>query len=199
MRYRIALAAAVPAAVILGGLGTAHAVPTVGDAPANHGQCVSDSAKPAGKGGRSEVARAKGTCTVPLVCTENEDGEDTVVRDETNNTVTVTGSGPGSAGSSLACATDIEVVPGTVVSFTYTLDGTEGAPCTGGVPRVYVLIGTTYHNTHDANPDCRPDGTVSFSIPEGGTITEVGFVYDRGDTGSVTYRNTTIGGIALNI
>jgi hypothetical protein len=32
-----------------------------------------------------------------------------------------------------------------------------------------------------------------------GTVTQVGFVYDRGDTGSVTYSDATIGGVTLNI
>jgi hypothetical protein len=32
-----------------------------------------------------------------------------------------------------------------------------------------------------------------------GTVTEIGFVYDRGDAGSVTYSKATVGGVTLNI
>ncbi len=41
--------------------------------------------------------------------------------------------------------------------------------------------------------------TITYTFPVTGTVTEIGFVYDRGDNGSVTYSNATIGGVALNI
>jgi hypothetical protein len=178
----------------------AQAAPFSG-APSNaHGQCVSESAKAGGQGGRSAVARDKDTCTPPLQCTENEDAPGTVTRNSRNNTVTVTGSGPGSAGSNLACATNIEVTEGETLSFTYEL-GANTDPCGGGVPRMYVLVGTTYYNTIDGDPECsEADGnTITYTIPVTGTVTEVGFVYDRGDEGSVTYSDATVGGVALNI
>ncbi len=209
MRYRFALAAAVPAAVLLGGLGTAHAVPTAGDTPANHGQCVSESAKPSGKGGRSAAAKPGGSCKVPpLPCVENEavvppEAEpvvlDTISRDSDANSVTISGA-PGTLGSSLECTTDLFVVEGTTLTFSYDLaEGTD--PCGGGVPRVFVVIDGTAYNSFDGDTDCSEavDGTITYPIPVGGTITQVGFVYDRADEGSVTYSNTAIGGTQLDI
>ena len=196
MRHRLVLAALVPAVVALGGMSAASAAPmsgTSGGTAANHGQCVSESPQ----GSRSVTARSKGSCTVPLRCEENEDTPNTVTRDSANNTVTVAGSGPGSAGSNLACATDIAVTAGDTVTFDYDVTGAPDV-CGGGVPRIYVLIAGTYYNTQDGNLGCLP-GTVTYAIPVSGTITEVGFVYDRGDTASVTYSNTKIDGVALNI
>ena len=136
----------------------------------------------------------------PLTCVENEDGGDTVKLDSEADTVTITGSGPGSAGSSLACETDIAVTAGDTATFTYQL-GAETSPCGGGVPRMYFLIDGIYYNTIDGDPECsEADGnTVTFTFPVTGTVTEVGFVYDRGDTGSVTYRNATVDGVTLDI
>ena len=200
MRHRLALAALVPVVVALGGAGTAQAVPTSGEMPANHGQCVSSHSQTDGKGGRSAVAKDKNGCTPQLVCTENEDGGDTVRLDSRNNTVTVAGSGSPSAGSNLACDTAIDVQVGDLVTFTYAL-GEGTAPCGGGVPRMYVLINGTYYNTIDGDPQCsEADGnTVTYEIEEAGTIEEIAFIYDRQDFGSVTYSGATIDGVALNI
>lgn len=199
MRHRLALAALVPFVVVLGGVSTAQAVPTSG-APNNaHGQCVSESAK-AGQGGRSAAAREKGNCTPPLVCTENGNVE----LDSRRNTVTITGTGPysepDSVGSSLECGTDIDVEAGDEVSFTYEL-GEGTAPCGGGVPRIFVVVGGNNYNNTILDPTCADaDGnTVTFTIPENGTVTQVGFVYDRGDTGSATFSKATVGGVTLNI
>jgi hypothetical protein len=194
VRLRLALAALVPVVVALGGMSTAQAAPTVGDTPVNHGSCVSEAPQHGAQGGRSGAARSTSSCTVPLRCVENEDTPGTVTRHSATNTVTVAGSGADSAGSDLTCATSIAVTTGDTVTFDYT--GVDA--CGGGVPRVYVVIAGKYYNTHDDNPDCLP-GTVSYSIPVSGTITEVGFVYDRQDTGSVTYSNTAIDGVPLNI
>jgi hypothetical protein len=134
------------------------------------------------------------------VCTENEDTPGTVARNSRENTVTITGSGPGSLGSALQCATDIRVTAGDTVAFSYELaEGT--APCGGGVPRLFVVIGGQYYNTLDGEPDCSEahGNTITYAVPVGGTVTEVGFVYDRGDAGSVTYSDATIGGVTLNI
>jgi hypothetical protein len=190
--------------VTLGGVGTAQAVPNARVAPAHHGPCVSASAQPGGTGGRSTVAKEKNTCgnsRPTLSCTENEDGDNTVIRNSAKDTVTITGSGSGSAGSALECTTDIPVTAGQAVSFAFTL-GAGTAPCGGGVPRVFVVIGDAYYNTIDGDPQCEhsgADGTVTYALPVTGTVTRVGCVYDRGDTGSVTYSNATVGGVPLNI
>jgi hypothetical protein len=203
LRHRFVFAAVFTAGVALSGIGTAHAAPVGATDTANHGQCVSNSPQPSGPGGRSVVAKDKSTCGnshPTLTCTENEDGGNTVVRNSADDTVTITGSGAGSAGSSLECTTAIPVTAGQTVSFSYTLPpGTN--PCGAGVPRLFVVIGGSYYNTIDADPECahQTPGTVTYTIPVTGTVTQVGFVYDRGDTGSVTYSNATIGGVALNI
>ena len=200
MRKRLALLVLAPLVLTLGGPSTASAAPTSGAPATAHGPCVAESAKPDGAGGRSTAARDKGTCTPPLRCTENEDEPGTVTRNSRSNTVTVAGSGEGSAGSSLSCATKIRVTKLDTVSFTYQLgEGTD--PCGGGVPRVYVVIGGTYYNTIDGDPQCSEakGNTVTYKLPVSGTVTEVGFVYDRGDEGSVTYSKATIDGITLNI
>jgi hypothetical protein len=134
----------------------------------------------------------------PLECVENETGADTVQRDSAANTVTVIGSGPGSPGSALQCAVSIEVAADQTISFSYTV-GEGTAPCGGGVPRMYVLIDGTYYNTFDDDPNECSATVGSLELPVGGTVTEVGFVYDRGDTGSVTYSNAMVGGVVLDI
>ena len=64
---------------------------------------------------------------------------------------------------------------------------------------MYFLIGGTYYNTIDGDPECSEavGNTVTFTFPVTGTVTEVGFVYDRGDTGSVTYSNAMVAGVTL--
>ncbi len=166
----------------------------------NHGQCVSQSAK-AEKGGRSAVAKDKAACqeqATRLTCNENETGGDTVQLNSASDTVTITGSGPGSAGSSLECVTNIPVEAGETISASYSLaPGTD--LCGGGVPRMFVVIDGEYYNTFDDHPnDCEPT-TTSLVLPVSGTVTQVGLVYDRGDFGSVTYSNARVGGVILNI
>ena len=199
MRQRLVLAALVPAVVTLAGMSTASAAPVSG-APANaHGQCVSESAKVGSPGGRSAVAKHKGTCTPPLTCAESG----AVDRDSARNTVTVSAK-PATLGSSLECATGIRVVEGlTTISFDYE-PGADTVTCGNGAPRLFVVIDdgdeTTddvVENTHDGNADCI-DGAVSYTIQTSGTVTKVGFVHDIG-TGSVTYSNAKIGGVTLNI
>jgi hypothetical protein len=184
------------ATLIMVSLGTTAAQAAPEAAPANHGQCVSSSDKPSSEGGRSGIARDKGGCPAPLTCTTSGN----VVLDSATNTVKITGTGPGTAGSSLECATNIPVTTGQQVTFNYEL-GAGTNPCGGGVPRMFVLINGTYYNTIDSDPECssQAPGTVTFTIPVTGTVTSVGFVYDRGDTGSVTYTNATVGGVVLDI
>ena len=199
MGKRLAVVAVFFLVAALGGLGTAQAKPDAGKA--NHGQCVSSSPQPDGKGGRSATAQEKGACTPELVCTENENTPGTVTRNSPENTVTISGSGPGSAGSSLECGTSIDVVAGeSTVTFTYEL-GAGTAPCGGGVPRIFIVIDGDYYNTIDGDPECSEanGNTVTYTIPVTGTVTQVGFVYDRGDTGSVTYSDATVGDVTLNI
>ena len=66
---------------------------------------------------------------------------------------------------------------------------------------MYFLIGGIYYNTIDGDPECSEavGNTVTFTFPVTGTVTEVGFVYDRGDTGSVTYSNAVVDGVTLDI
>jgi hypothetical protein len=185
-----------------GGLTVLAAAPSsAAPAASNHGQCVSQSPKPDGKGGRSAVAKDKDACqelATRLVCTENEAGADTVQLDSAADTVTIAGSGPGSAGSSLSCATNIVVAAGDTISASYTFaPGTD--PCGGGVPRLYAVIDGQYVNTFDDNPNTCESTVTSLTLTSGGTVTEVGFVYDRGDTGSVTYSGAQVGGQVLNI
>jgi hypothetical protein len=201
LRHRLVLAALVPVVVALGGVGTAQAAPSSGEKPANHGSCVSGSPQ----GGRSAVATDKNACSVPLVCRENEDDKHSVDRDRQEDTVTLTGSGPGSAGSALECRTSIPVEAGDTVSFSYELGAGTNA-CGGGVPRMFLVIEaadgtTTTENTIDSDPECaaQDDGTVTYTIKGEGTVTQVGFVYDRGDFGSVTYSDATVGGVTLDI
>ena len=160
----------------------------------NHGQCVSSSPQPSGPGGRSGVAKDKNSCPAPVPCRITG----TASFDSATNTVTATGTGPDSAGSSVQCTTSIPVTEGDTISADYVFaPGT--ATCGGGVPRLYVLIDGTYYNTFDDNPNTCEAGTTELVLPVSGTVTEVGFVYDRGDAGTVTYSNATIGGTVLDI
>ena len=160
----------------------------------NHGQCVSSSPQPSGPGGRSGVAKNKNSCPAPVPCVTT--GNATF--DSATNTVRATGTGPDTAGSSVQCATSIPVSAGDTISADYVFaPGT--APCGGGVPRLYVVIDGDVYNTFDDNPNTCEATSTSLVLPVGGTVTEVGFVYDRGDFGSVTYSNPQIGGTALDI
>lgn len=186
------------------GFGLFAAVAPASAAPAepkaNHGQCVSSSEQPSGKGGRSATAKDKQACETPppapLTCTTNG----TATRDSAANTVTVTGQ-VGTPGSSLECQTSIAVTGGTsTISFDYVISGAEG--CGGGVPRLFVQIGSDYFNTFDSNTTCSgqgSSGTITYVIPVTGTVTTVGFVYDRNDNGSVVYSNATVGGVVLDV
>jgi hypothetical protein len=159
----------------------------------NHGQCVSSSPMPDGPGGRSTVAKDKTACPAPLPCTTFGDA----TFDSAADTATVRGTGPGSLGSSVSCTTSIPVVAGDTISADYVFGpGTD--PCGGGVPRMYVVIDGVYYNTFDDNPnECEATST-SLVLPVGGVVTEVGFVYDRGDFGSVTYSNAMVGNTPID-
>lgn len=190
---KILLSLAAPALAI----GFLAAAPAAAAPADNHGQCASSSAKPTGKGGRSAVARDKEACTPPppLTCVTNG----TATRDSAADTVTVTGTGPGTPGSSLECATSIAVTGGSsTITFDYAI---TGDPCGGGVPRIFVVVDGAYYNTIDGDPVCsqQQGSTITYTIPVSGTVTTVGLVYDRGDTGSVTYSNAAVGGVVLDL
>lgn len=205
MSRRLAVAAAFTLVLSASGWASAQAAPSSGDGPpANHGQCVSNSPRADGPGGRSTVAREKNACGQSgpaLTCVENEATPGTVDRNSRDNTVTITGSGPGSAGSSLECTTSIPVVADvSTVTFTYQFaDPTQ--TCGAGVPRLFVVIDGQYYNTIDGDPECSEatGNTVTYTIPVSGTVTQVGFVYDKGDFGSVTYSTATVGNVVLDI
>ena len=198
---RLALCCVVPLAVLgLGVAGPAQAKPSP---ETNHGQCVSSSPAPDGKGGRSATAKDKDACTppAPLNCIENDtsaDGVDNVHRNSAANSVQISGSGPGSLGASLQCETNIVVQAGDIISVDYVF-GMGTPPCGGGVPRMYVVIGGVAYNTFDDNPNSCEATSSSLVLPVGGTVTEVGLVYDRGDTGTVVYSNATVDGVVLDI
>jgi hypothetical protein len=194
MRRRLAITAAIPLAIIgFGGMAPALAAP-----PANHGQCVSSTPKPEGSPGRSVAAKNKNSCTTPVATPLKCTAVGEVTRNRAADTVMVTGTGLGSDGSALQCATDIAVAAGDTITFDYSL-GEDTDPCGGGVPRLYALIDGTYYNTFDDDPNTCDDATGSLVLPVGGTVTEVGFVYDRGDFGSVTYSNAKVGTVTLDI
>jgi hypothetical protein len=160
----------------------------------NHGQCVSSSPKSTGAGGRSTIAKDKNACPAPLPCTTFGKAS----FDSAANTVTATGTGPGSLGSSVSCTTSIAVTAGQSVSADYVFaPGTD--PCGGGVPRLYVVIDGVYYNTFDDNPNTCEATSTSVVLPVSGTVTEVGFVYDRGDFGTVTYSKAQVGGTAIDL
>ena len=208
MRSRAYLIAALLLALLSFGLSPAQAARTAGE-PTNHGQCVSNSPAPDGKGGRSATAKDKNACAPPAPLTCHVTGN--ASRNSADNTVTVTGTGPNTPGSSLECDVNIPVTGGSsTIQFTYEMAaGTN--PCGGGVPRIFVQLedgagGTTYPNTIDSDPECSQqtdngDGTftVTYTIPTSGTVTRVGFVYDRGDTGSVVFSDTSVGGVVLDV
>lgn len=183
----------VGAALLL--LGTFSSTSQATPASDNPGQCVKASEQPSGKYGRSEAAKActaRSSSPAPLECVENGN----VDVDEGANTVTVSGyDNPDPAqydGSSLECSASIPVSAGDSISFDYTF-GAGTAPCGGGVPRMFVVIDGSYYNTFDDDPNECDSATGSYTLPVGGTVTQVGLVYDRDYTGSVTYSNVKVG------
>jgi hypothetical protein len=198
MGKRLAVIAVFFLVAALGGLGTAQAKPDAGKA--NHGQCVSSSAQPEGKGGRSEIAHEKGACTPQLACVENGDVE----LDSARNEVAVTDADP--SGSSLQCEAEIAVQEGDLLTFDYVI---ENGSCGGGIPRIYIVIDGDFYNTFDTNPGrCgagedfgSTSGSVTYEIEATGTVTEIGFVSDRrdGEYSTVIYSNAQIDGVTLNI
>lgn len=94
----------------------------------------------------------------------------------------------------------VEVEANTVVTFFYGLDA--GAKCTAGAPRVFMKVGEVYHNSWDQNigagTQCGTDGKVTFTLPDAGTVTEAGVVYDNGQLGTVLVSNLSIGEVKVN-
>lgn len=177
----------------------------------NHGQCVRDSEKPDGKGGRSEVAKSDACRDAKpdhpdhepedtIDCTDAvEGGDGNVVVDEDADEVTISGGGTGTPGSSLECDVTFTVDADDTVVFTYEL-GAGTAPCGGGVPRIYVTVDGTNYNTFDWDHDCSEaeGNTITFDIPDDGTLTHIGLVYDRGDFGSITYSDVSVAGMDVD-
>jgi hypothetical protein len=126
-------------------------------------------------------------------------GDEAVVLDADDDTVTITGTGADTPGSSLECTTEFEVEAGDTITFDYVM-GDDTDPCGGGVPRVFVVVDGTVYNTFDDDPDCSDQSgtTITYTLPVGGTVTHIGLVYDRQDTGSVTYSNVEVGGTAVD-
>ena len=207
MKKVVLMAATLVAAAVLAAP-TAQADSHTESEPKNHGQCVRNSPKPDGKGGRSDVARSQECRDAkpdPEPEPETIDCTDAVENgivdvDESADTATITGEGPGSDGSSLECFTSYEVTAGEEIVFDYAF-GSSTDPCGGGVPRVFVRINGTYYNTFDGDTDCsESDGdTITYTIPVTGTVTETGLVYDRGDSGSITYSDISIAGMDLDL
>jgi len=175
----------------------------------NRGQCVRDSEKPDGKGGRSEAAKAcREAMPSPepepetIDCTDAEKGGDgnVVVNSETDE-VTISGGGEGTPGSSLECnPDDFEVVAGDKIVFTYER-GENTPACGGGVPRIFVILEGTEYNTINGDPECtQADGsTITYELPASGTVSWIGIVYDRGDFGSITYSDISIADMAVDL
>ena len=86
---------------------------------------------------------------------------------------------------------------GDIISFEYTL--LDGAQCVAGAPRMFVIIGGTVTNSFDGNPANCGDGTqeVVFTVPAGGTITDVGFVYDNDNPGTVYITDVLVDGLPV--
>jgi LPXTG-motif cell wall-anchored protein len=94
----------------------------------------------------------------------------------------------------------VDVEAGAVVSFSIALS--DGAVCSAGAPRVFVVVNGTNTNSWDQNvaagKQCGEEGTVSFTIPAAGTIGQAGVVYDNGTAGTVVVSDLRIGGELVN-
>ena len=92
------------------------------------------------------------------------------------------------------------VQAGDMISFEFSLK--DGADCNGGAPRMFVTIDGTTTNSWDQNIDAgeqcgEPTGEVVFTAPGGGTITDVGFVYDNGNPGTVYITDVLVDGLPV--
>lgn len=128
----------------------------------------------------------------PLKCVASD--PDYVVVNSANESVAITDN-PITYGNHFGCYTNIVVTAGDTISFTYT--GT----CGGGVPRVFVrFAGGASENTIDSDPTCLGStaGSVTYTLINSGKIKSFAFINDRGDSGTVTYSNLTIGGTVVN-
>ncbi|MFF0372290.1 LPXTG cell wall anchor domain-containing protein [Micromonospora sp. NPDC005087] len=75
----------------------------------------------------------------------------------------------------------VDVEAGDEVRFSIALS--DGAACSGGAPRVFVVVNGTNTNSWDQNitagTQCGEEGTITFKIPAAGTIGQAGVVYDN--------------------
>ncbi|MFC0504901.1 LPXTG cell wall anchor domain-containing protein [Micromonospora costi] len=75
----------------------------------------------------------------------------------------------------------VDVEAGDAVSFSIAL--ADGAACSGGAPRVFVVVNGINTNSWDQNiaasTQCGAEGTITFKIPAAGTIRQAGVVYDN--------------------
>lgn len=98
---------------------------------------------------------------------------------------------PSTAGNNFYCYTDIPVVAGDEVSFTFI--GT----CGGGVPRVFLQFdggmaaGENTFDTGTCTMTSTSGGTASYTVTKAGTITAFAMIHDV-LTGSTTYSNLVI-------
>lgn len=95
---------------------------------------------------------------------------------------------------------DIAVDAGDVLSVDWTLS--DGAQCSGGAPRAFVIVNAQVVNTWDddfGDPgdvgDC--DGTAEVALPNAGVVTHAGLVYDNSVPGTVTFTGLQVGGTPI--
>ncbi|MGK5738558.1 hypothetical protein [Micromonospora sp. URMC 103] len=90
----------------------------------------------------------------------------------------------------------VEVEAGDEVTFSIALS--DGAACSAGAPRVFVVVNGTNTNSWDQNvaagKQCGEEGTISFTAPAAGTIGQAGVVYDNGTDGTVVVSDLRIAG-----
>jgi hypothetical protein len=108
----------------------------------------------------------------------------------------VDGSGPGTSVEGTGFNHPVQT--GDTISFEYTL--LDGATCGAGAPRMFVVIAGVGTNSFDGNPaQCGDTKTqeVVFTVPAGGTITDVGLVYDNGNAGTVYITDVLVDGLPV--
>ncbi|MFC4019477.1 hypothetical protein ACFOW4_16255 [Micromonospora sp. GCM10011542] len=95
---------------------------------------------------------------------------------------------------------NMEIAAATPVTFHYEL--ADGATCSAGAPRVYLVLNGVNTNSWDqligGNTQCGEDGDVSFTVATPGTIKEAGVVYDNGTAGTVVVSDLQIGDELVN-
>jgi len=94
---------------------------------------------------------------------------------------------------------DTKVDSGDVITFKYELS--DGAKCTGGAPRMFIVVNNVTTNSWDQlqpqGTQCGTNNVVSFKATETGSIGPAGLVYDNGVAGKVTISDVTIDGAPM--